>query len=319
MAAAQNTASPPSRGAPLVAVGPPGAPAWIHDAVERGGGRVVDVDAATALVWTDPHDPQALALTLEGRDRIDWVQLPWAGVERYAAAGTFADAARRWTCGKGVYAEEVAEHALALALAGLRRLPERVRATSWAGPSGLSLLGREVVILGGGGITGSLLRLLEPFGVEATVVRRSPPPVRGAVRTVAPDRLHEVLPGALVVFLALALTPDTAGIIGRTELRLMAPDAWLVNVARGAHVVTDDLVEALRAGSIGGAALDVTDPEPLPEGHPLWGLPNAIITPHCANTPEMARGPLAARIAENVRRYAAGEELVGLVDADAGY
>ena len=92
-----------------------------------------------------------------------------------------------------------------------------------------------------------------------------------------------------------------------------------MNVARGGHVVTGDLVEALRTGSIGGAALDVTDPEPLPDGHPLWSLPNCIITPHVANTSAMLRPRLAARIAENVRRRSLGEELLGVVDVDAGY
>jgi phosphoglycerate dehydrogenase-like enzyme len=90
-------------------------------------------------------------------------------------------------------------------------------------------------------------------------------------------------------------------------------------VARGKHVVTDDLVVALKERRIGGAGLDVTDPEPLPDGHPLWDLPNCIITPHTANTAEMARPVLSARITENIRRFAAGEELVGPVDPSAGY
>jgi phosphoglycerate dehydrogenase-like enzyme len=95
--------------------------------------------------------------------------------------------------------------------------------------------------------------------------------------------------------------------------------AWLVNVARGGHVDTEALVAALGAGEIAGAALDVTDPEPLPDGHPLWTLPNAIITPHTADWPEVVYELLAARIATNVRRFGAGQTLEGLVDAAAGY
>ncbi len=119
--------------------------------------------------------------------------------------------------------------------------------------------------------------------------------------------------------LALALTPQTRGLIGRAELAVMAPDAWLVNVARGAVVDTAALVDALRRGQLGGAALDVTDPEPLPDGHPLWDLPNCLITPHTADTPEMIRPLLARRITDNVRRLAAGQELAGLMDPGLGY
>ena len=100
---------------------------------------------------------------------------------------------------------------------------------------------------------------------------------------------------------------------------MMESHAWLVNVARGRHVVTDDLVDALRTGTIGGAGLDVTDPEPLPADHPLWSLPNCVITPHVGNTPEMAAPLLAERIRANVGRFARGEPLIGLVDVDAGY
>jgi len=136
---------------------------------------------------------------------------------------------------------------------------------------------------------------------------------------VGPDELHAALEGARLVVLALALTPETAGIIGAAELGHMERDAWLVNVARGAHIVTDDLVAALEAGTIGGAALDVTDPEPLPAGHPLWSLDNCLITPHTANTWEMAEPLFALRVGANVGRYLRGEPLLGVVDPDLGY
>jgi phosphoglycerate dehydrogenase-like enzyme len=244
--------------------------------------------------------------------------LPWAGVEAVAGSGLF-DTARVWTCAKGSYAEPVAEHALALALAGLRHLPERITARTWGKPKGTSLYDADVTILGGGGIATSLLEQLAPFRVRATVVRRQADPVPGAARTLPTAGLHDALPGALVVFLALALTPETTGIIGAPELALMDERAWLVNVARGRHVDTAALVEALRAGSIAGAALDVTEPEPLPDGHELWTMPNAIITPHSADWPEIVTELLAARIATNVARFAAGEPLDGVIDPAAGY
>ena len=284
----------------------------------RGGATIVEPDAASGLVWTDHADPDGLADLLAANPGIEWVQLPWAGVEPYV------EVIRRhpdltWACGKGVYAEPVAEHALALALAGLRQLTTYARSSQWGRPAGTNLLGARVVVLGGGGITESLLRLLGPFGCEVTVVRRTPAAMVGADRVVGEADLDEALRGAEVVVLALALTPTTEGIIDRRRLELLDPDGWLVNVARGAHVVTDDLVAVLAEGRIGGAALDVTDPEPLPADHPLWSEPRCIITPHTANTPEMAVPLLAARVEENVRRRLAGLDLVGLVDPDAGY
>jgi len=302
---------------PRVAVGPFPSE-FATEAVLAGGGEVVGRDdRPDSLVWLDPGDVDGLAVWLAEVPLARWVQLPFAGVERVAAAGLLDDE-RIWTCAKGAYAEPVAEHALALALAGLRHLPARVAATSWGLPAGTSLYDRKVTILGGGGIATALLEQLAPFRVEATVVRRTPDAVPGAAQVLPVDRLHEALVDPLVV-LALALTPETTGIIGAPELAAMPATAWLVNVARGRHVDTAALVDALDEGSIAGAALDVTDPEPLPDGHPLWGLENCIVTPHTADTIDMVIPLLAERIRVNVRRLADGEPLVGQVDPSAGY
>jgi phosphoglycerate dehydrogenase-like enzyme len=304
--------------APRVAVGPD-LPEYAEKAIRDGGGEPVAVDAtADALVWLKPGDVPGMRAALETASSARWVQLPFAGVEGVAAAGLF-DPARVWTSAKGAYAEPVAEHALALALAGLRLLWRRIPARSWGEQAGISLYDQPVTILGAGGITTSLLELLAPLRVPATVVRNRPDPVPGAARTVGQADLHEALADAQVVFLALALTPSTRHIIGAAELAAMRPDAWLVNVARGGHVDTDALVEALSKESIGGAALDVTDPEPLPDGHPLWDFERCIITPHTADTMEMIMPLLARRIRDNVARFAAGEPLIGQVDPALGY
>jgi phosphoglycerate dehydrogenase-like enzyme len=246
-----------------------------------------------------------LRVVLDKAPGVRWIQLPWAGIDAFAAAGLIQDG-RTWTCAKGCYADPVAEHALGLAIAGLRHFPERMAANSWGVAKGASLYDARVTILGGGGIAQSLLGLLKPFRVDATVVRRhGGAPVDGANRTVGPDQIDEVLADRLIVFVALSFTQETRGIIDRSRLQKMDANAWLVNVARGAHVVTADLVDALQANTIAGAALDVTDPEPLPDGHPLWDLPNAIITPHTADWPEVCDQLLAA--------------LEGLVDPTLGY
>jgi phosphoglycerate dehydrogenase-like enzyme len=301
-----------------VAVAPIAA-AWAVDAIRRGGGEPVRLDQGPAgLVWTDAGAVEELRDVLRAYPGISWVQLPMAGVERMAEAGVL-DRRRQWTSAKGAYAEPVAEHALALLLAGLRHLPERARAHSWGRPAGLSLFDQPLTIVGGGGIAIALMRLLEPFRAQVTIVRQRAEPVAGAVRTVTTPRLHEALAGARAVVLTLALTPQSRGLIGRKELEAMDQRAWLVNVARGPLVDTEALVEALRSRQIGGAALDVTDPEPLPAGHPLWDLPNCLITPHTADTEQMTQPLLAGRIVENIQRLATGRELAGRVDPDLGY
>src|SRR6185437_14485283 len=301
-----------------VAVAPAEAP-WAVEAIRRGGGQPVQLDEKpSGLVWTDPGAVEELKAVLRAHPGIAWVQLPMAGIERVAEAGVL-DHQRQWTSAKGAYAEPVAEHALALLLAGLRSLPERARARSWGQPAAQTLFDQPVTIVGGGGITLALLPLLAPFRARVTVVRRSAEPVAGAAQTVTTAHLHEALAGARAVVLTLALTPRTSGIIGAKEIELMDRQAWLVNVARGGLVDTAALVAALRSDQIGGAALDVTEPEPLPAGHPLWDLPNCLITPHTADTEEMTEPLLAARTTENVRRLAAGRELEGLVDPDLGY
>ena len=307
---------PSTDGPPRIALAPEGAPGWLADAVVAGGGHVVPVHEAEALVWAAPRDPEALRHTLDRAPQLAWVQLPFAGIEQFV---DLVDDDRQWTCGKGVYADPVAEMALTLTLAGMRQFGTYARATEWGRPSGRNLLGANVTILGGGGITESLLRLLTPFDCHITVVRNRVADMDGADEVVEADRYVDAIASADVVILALALTPDTEGMISRSELEQMQPHAWIVNVARGRHIVTDDLVWALENGVIGGAGLDVTDPEPLPPEHRLWRLPNCIITPHVGNTPEMAVPLLSERITANVRRFAAGEPLIGPVHVDLGY
>ena len=301
-----------------IALAPEGTRSWLGAAVEAGGGTIVEVADADGLVWTDPADPAGLGALLDAQPQIDWVQLPWAGIEPYVDV-VRSHAERTWTCGKGVYAEPVAEHALALALAGLRHLGPFAEARAWGRQAGTNLLGARVTVLGGGGITESFLRLLGPFGCDVTVVRRTPSPMEGADRVVGEDQLDAALTGAHLVVLALALTPATTGLLDRRRLELLHPDGWVVNVARGAHIVTDDLVAVLADGRIGGAGLDVTDPEPLPDGHPLWDEPRCIITPHTGNTFEMAIPLLTERVRDNVHRRLVGEPLLGPVDPEAGY
>jgi len=291
-------------------------------AVLAAGGVLAPLSPSTrGIVWLAPHGEQEFARVLAENPQIEWVQLPWAGVDSFA--NVLAQQARPrllFTSAKGAYAQPVAEHALALALALLRELPKKSAAKTWVLPkTGLSIYGMNVVIIGAGGIAIELLRLLAPFDVESTIVRRSAEPLPGARHTVTSDELASVLPAADVVIVAAALTGGTRHLIGGPELALMKNSAYLVNIARGGLVDTMALVEALNSGEIAGAGVDVTDPEPLPDGHPLWDARNVIVTPHSADTPEMTAPLLARRVTRNVRAFLDDSRFVGVVDPSAGY
>ena len=291
-------------------------------AVHLGGGVLSPLDASTrGLIWLT-LDGNELAEVLRTHPAIEWVQVPLAGVESFEELLTAQGEAALplFTSAKGSFAEPVAEHALALTLAVLRGLPAKSRSVGWAEPkTGISLYGRNVVIVGAGGVALEIIRLLAPFEVSVTVVRRTASPVPGARRSVRADALMEVLPDADVVILAAAATGETEHLIGRQQLAAMKPEAALINIARGQLIDQEALVDALNSGHLCGAGLDVTTPEPLPDEHPLWKAPRCIITSHSADTPEMTQPLLAERIRANVAALLGDGAFVGVVDPIAGY
>ncbi|MFF3494819.1 D-isomer specific 2-hydroxyacid dehydrogenase family protein [Streptomyces sp. NPDC002795] len=307
-----------SRTTPVaVHVGPEPVPVLL-EAVRRGGGHAVPLAQAEAIVYYGSDEPDEVRNMIH--DGIRWVQLPHAGVERWADAGVIHEPAV-FTAATGSYGEAVAEHALALMLAAARGLHRLARARAWSPNLTQEFTGSTVALVGCGGIGRSLIRLLEPFGCRILAVSDSGP-VTGAERTVPRAAFRDVLPEADFVVVAAPATPSTRGMFGAHEFALMRQDAWLVNVARGSLVATDDLVQAVKTGTIGGAALDVTDPEPLPAGHPLWDMENVLITPHCANPRSSYWRGLAERVTANVTLLAEGRptaELEGVVRAGHGF
>jgi D-3-phosphoglycerate dehydrogenase len=301
------------RSAPRVHVGP-GPDEAIAEAVRDAGGELVAAEQAEAIVWLGEPDELRTLLHPE----IRWVQLESAGIEDFLSRGVI-DEERIWTTASQAYARLVAEHALALMLAGRRHLHTYVRARSWDRGARDTLDGTTIAIVGAGGIGSALIELLAPWRVRVLAVTRSGRTVAGADVSLPSERIAEVWPVADVVVLAVPATAATAHLIGETELRAMREDAWLVNVARGGLIDTDALVRALAEGWIAGAALDVTDPEPLPTGHPLWSEPRALVTPHIASPPQAAADALARHVGEQVRRFAAGEPLHDRVDPGSGY
>ncbi len=291
-------------------------------AVARGEGVVADdPEEADGLIWINPRDPDGLKDLLQ-RSSAKWIQLPFAGIEGFIAAGVI-DPARTWTCTKGVYGHACAEHALALMLAAARCLPTHARERKWReggfGSPERRLSGATVLIVGAGGIGRALIGMLGPLRAIVLAVNRSGRAVPGAAETGDPGRLHDFVSRADYVVITAASTPETHHLFDTDLIGRMPSHAWIVNVARGELIDTAALVAALEAGRIGGAALDVTDPEPLPEDHPLWRLDNVLITPHVANTWDMAVPELVALVGRNVGHYARGEPLEGLVDTDLGY
>ncbi len=293
------------------------------DAVREAGGIVAPLSSQTrGLVWLSEKRAPELAEVLKSHPAIEWVQLPWAGVDGFADifAEIDHDNAPVFTSAKGSYAEPVAEHALMLALSLSREIPRKSREAEWQSErTGLSLYGNHIVIIGAGGITTEFMRLVEPFRTSITVVRRQSGDVEGAARTVTGERLREVLPTADVVIMAAAATAETRHIMGKTEIDLLPDHAIIVNIARGSLLDADAALDALRAGTLWGIGLDVTDPEPLPADHPLWSEPNCVITSHSADTPLMTKHLLAERIRANVVAFLTGQRFVGIVDTRSGY
>ncbi|WP_435828127.1 2-hydroxyacid dehydrogenase [Micromonospora purpureochromogenes] len=212
--------------------------------------------------------------------------------------------------GRGVHDAATAELAVALTLAARRRLPDFVRAGGegrWASVWSTGLADARVLIVGYGSIGAAIERRLAGFEVDISRVARS---ARPGVRPVS--ELPELLPRADVVILATPLTPETEGLVNKDFLARMADGALLVNVSRGRVVDTEALLAELSAGRL-HAALDVTEPEPLPADHPLWSAPNVLISPHVGGL-TAALAPRARRLlVDQVRRYAAGKPLANVV------
>lgn len=300
----------------LIAIEPKSYPEY-ESAVLSAGGKIAPMSGEVkAVIWTDYTKPAELEALLDNNPQIEWVQLPFAGVDAFSK---IISRPFLFTSAKGAYREPVAEHALALSLSLMRIIPERVRATSWGRRFAHTLYDSNVVIVGGGGIAEELIKLLTPFRAKMTVVRNRPQQLAGVDKTVTMDQLDSVLPGADLVILAAALTAQTHHLFDAAKFALMKPTAFLVNVARGPMVKTEDLIAALETEEIAGAALDVTEPEPLPDGHRLWTAKNILITPHTADTRDMVVRLFSERIASNVRAYLGDRQWVGEVDPKLGY
>ncbi|TQN41779.1 phosphoglycerate dehydrogenase-like enzyme [Blastococcus colisei] len=268
-------------------------------------------DAALARVWV----PRSAGATLPtdgffaGLPHLGLVQLLTAGAENFA--GRLPDGVLLCNA-RGAHTPSTAEWAVTAMLAAQRGIPFFVREQDggrWSFGTHRSMVGARVLVVGAGDIGRAIGRMLAGFDVDLTYVART---ARDGVRAI--DELPELLPHADVVVLIVPVTPETRGMVDAGFLAAMADGALLVNAARGVVVDTDALLAELTRGRL-RAALDVTDPEPLPPGHPLWSAPGLLLTPHVGGAVPETDARAAAAVTEQIARILAGEDLASVVDS----
>ena len=267
-------------------------------------------DASRAQVWVPRNGARGAPDNgfLDALTRLQLVQLQTAGADTWL--GNLPDGLVLCNA-RGAHTPSTAEWVLAATLAAQRGIPFFVReqdAGRWSFTTHSSLVGARVLIVGAGDIGRAIGRMLAGFDVEPTYVGSS---ARDGVH--APAELPQLLPEADVVVLIVPVTPDTVGMVDAAFLAAMPDGALLVNAARGRIVDTDALLAELTSGRL-RAALDVTDPEPLPEGHPLWTAPGLLLTPHVGGAVPQTDARAAASVADQITRVLAGEPLANVVD-----
>jgi phosphoglycerate dehydrogenase-like enzyme len=258
-----------------------------------------------------------------------WVQVYAAGVERCLANTGIRKDNMLLTNGQRIASPALAEHSIAMMMMlarGLDVFHANQLKGVWQRETGLDradhieLAGRTVLVVGLGGIGTQVAKRAFGLGMRVIATRSSRREGPGYVEYVGlADELNQLASRADVVINTVPLTDRTRGIFNAAFFDVMKPEAFFISVGRGASTVTDDLVSALQKGQIAGAGLDVTDPEPLPEGHPLWSMPRVIISPHTAGRSDRSLNRLSLMARENLRRYVAGEPMLSVVDIERGY
>ncbi|MCZ2822100.1 2-hydroxyacid dehydrogenase [Modestobacter sp. VKM Ac-2977] len=264
-------------------------------------------EATQAQVLVPRGGGEIAAEVLDALPQLRLVQLMSAGAEKFV--GRLPE--RVTLCNaRGAHTPSTAEWAVAATLAAQRGIPHFTReqdAGRWDFRTEHSLIGAKVLMVGAGDIGRTIGRMMAGFDVDLTYVART---ARDGVRSI--DELPQLLPEADVVVLIVPVTPQTTGLVDAAFLAAMKDDALLVNAARGVVVDTDALLAELTSGRL-RAALDVTDPEPLPAGHPLWSAPNLLLTPHVAGAVPATNDRATAAVTDQLARVLAGEPLSNVV------
>jgi phosphoglycerate dehydrogenase-like enzyme len=290
------------------------------DTLDALASEIGDAEVVFCFSFPEPLFAQA--------KRLRWIHSASAGIEANLFPALVASDVVL-TNSSGLHETCIPEHVLALLFAFARNLPaafrlkqehrwDRIEPLRRGGIRGVA--GAHLAVLGVGPIGRALVAKAAALGMHVRVLRRhAGRPVDGAESVVGPEGLHALLGWAHFVVLAVPLTPETHRLIGAAELRAMRRDAVLINIARGEVVDQDALVAALREGALAGAGLDVTTPEPLPAEHPLWDLPNVIVTPHVSGYMPGYFGGVLGIFADNLERFVVGRPLRNVVDKRLGY
>ncbi|MEO4042124.1 D-2-hydroxyacid dehydrogenase [Hoeflea sp. CAU 1731] len=280
------------------------------------------LDGADALIMPGGEAHYSVEIARAVREKakdLRWIQLTSAGYDGLVAFGVPDGVIV--TGNGGALAVPVAEHAMALLLSLSRRLHENVQnqmRRTWERNTQTpvkSLDGSTVLVAGFGSIGREVARRAKAFNMHVIGMRRTPTPDEMADEIVGMDDLKPALKRADAIILCLPLNDATHQIINRETLAACKPDSWIINVGRGGLIDTEALMDALQNGMLGGAGLDVTEPEPVPADHPLWATPNVIISPHVGGGgSRKSYERIADTVTENARRFIAGEDLQELID-----
>ena len=271
------------------------------------------------VVWVHMSLADANRVIQAGTD-LKWMTTPGTGLDGLDL-GLLKERHVALTNGSGIGAIPISEYVVMGLLAGLKGLRDMVHAQDrreWLErpPALAEMYGKRAMVYGYGGIGRSIAERLRAFGVNVTGVRRNP---GGEAGVIAAEDWEARLPETDLLILSVPLTAATSVLVGKDQLAALPKGAWIVNIARGGLIDQMALIAALKSGHLGGAYLDVTDPEPLPAESELWSLPNVILTPHASWATERQLERAAEIFMDNFSRYVRGEALRNLVDLDAGY
>lgn len=278
--------------------------------------------ANAEVILGQPHPK-----TLPNAPKLRWLQMTWAGVDRYTLREGFPTGQAVLTNASGAYGPVISEYVLAVILSHYRNLPayqNNQKKGLWQDVGREECLeGKTALILGTGDIGTNVAKRLQAFGTHTIGIRRRGAQQQYFDKVFSLDQLDRLLPQADLVIGCLPNTPSTRGLLDKTRLLSMKANALLANVGRGSLIVTDHLAEVLQSGHLRGAVLDVVDPEPLPPEHPLWQLENVILTPHISGIAYGHNPAIEQRVwqlcFDNLERYAAGQPLQHVVDLTEGY